>query len=154
VFYGALFRHAHGDHHSRSFVARVVAHPLGRVVVIGVGVGLLVYGVVELVQAVRGSFVHDFDGKALKRATRRALSAVGRVGLAVRGVLFGAAGVLLVRSAWRARADTVSTGDVLRRLAASSFGVPVMAVLSVGLFAYAGLMFAEACWRHMNPRDR
>ncbi|MGZ3406929.1 MAG: DUF1206 domain-containing protein, partial [Polyangia bacterium] len=89
----------------------------------------------------------DFDPSALDGARRRAIAIIGRIGLAGRALVFGAAGALLVRSTWRARADTVGTGDVLRQLLTGPFGPPVVAVIAVGLFAYAALMVGEAVWR-------
>jgi hypothetical protein len=58
-------------------------------------------------------------------------------------------GALLVGSAVRARADTVSSGDVLRRVAESAFGIPAVALMACGLLAYAALMLAEARWRRL-----
>jgi hypothetical protein len=52
-----------------------------------------------------------------------------------------------VRSAWRARADTIGTGDVLRHLVAGPFGSEIVAAIALGLFAYAALMIFEAAWR-------
>lgn len=149
-----MVHRARPDGSERHTVAAVLAHPLGRFVVLAIGVGLLIFGVVELVAAWRARFVHDFDGRRMGRTLRRTIAIVGRVGVGARGLVFGIAGVLLMHSAWRARADTVGTGDVLRRVAGSAFGLPAVAVLAVGLFAYAGLMLAEAGWRRMSRRDR
>ena len=146
--------HAGGDGAKRSAMSDVLTHPFGRVVAAGVGVGLLVFGIVELFAAWRGSFLRDLDRRHLGPGGDLALSVVGRVGVAVRGLLFGVAGALLFRSAVRARADTVSSGDVLRRVAESAFGIPTVALLALGLLAYAALMLAEACWRRMAGGGR
>ncbi|MGZ3442369.1 MAG: DUF1206 domain-containing protein [Polyangia bacterium] len=82
------------------------------------------------------------------------LAVIGRVGIVGRALLFAGAGELLVRSAWRARADTIGTGDVLRHLLAGPLGVPLVGAIAVGLFAYAVLMVGEAVWRRnvRSPR--
>ncbi|MGZ3407124.1 MAG: DUF1206 domain-containing protein [Polyangia bacterium] len=155
LFYAALFVRAvgfllhvrGGGLHKRSLVARALTFPLGRAVAFGVGAGLVVFAAVELWKSWRATFLDDFDPSALDRARRHAIAIIGRVGLAGRALVFGAAGALLVRSTWRARADTIGTGDVLRQLLAGPFGPLVVAVIAVGLFAYAALMVGEAAWR-------
>ncbi len=116
--------------------------------------GLLIFAAVQGVKAWRASFMQDFDARALTAARRRALAVIGRIGLAGRGLMFGAAGVLLLRSAWRARADTIGAGDVLRHLMAGPYGQPLVAAIAVGLFAYAALMIGEAAWRRNVRQPR
>ena len=156
VFYASLFVraigfvfHHDGDHgaHKRHLLRRVLAHAPGRVVIYGVGIGLMVYAVVELYKAWRATFLDDFDRRALTRRRRLTLTIVGRVGLVGRSFVFAAAGFMLVRSAWHARADTIGTGDVLRHLVAGPFGPAIVAAIALGLFAYAALMIFEAAWR-------
>ena len=162
IFYASLFAravafvfHHHGGGYAekRSLVARALVHPSGRVVVCGIGVGLLVFFGVELWRAWRASFLDDLDTAALTPGRRRAISVIGRIGLVGRGLVFAAGGVLLLRSAWRERADTIGTGDVLRHLVAGRFGPPLVAAIAFGLFAYAVLMIFEAAWRR-NVRAR
>ena len=145
---GLLF-HPRGDGggSKRSLIKHVLSHATGRALIFGIGVGLVVFAVVELWHAWRMSFLDDFDRHVLGPARRRALIVVGRVGVVGRAFVFGAGGVLLVRSAWRARADTIGTGDVLRHLVAGPFGRPLVGALALGLFAYAALMIFEAAWR-------
>ena len=122
---------------------------------VGVGVGLVVFAIVELVRAWRGSFV---DASTRARSTephrRVAVSAIGRVGLAGRALVFGAGGVMLARCALRARADTIGTGDILRHLFGVPFGQPVVAVVAVGLFAFAAYLATQAAWRRSVVRWR
>jgi hypothetical protein len=136
-----------GGMHKRSLVAHALTFPLGRAVAFGIGAGLIVFAAVELWRAWRGTFLEDFDRNALTGAGRRALAIIGRVGMAGRALVFAAAGLLLARSTWRARADTVGTGDVLRQLLAGPFGPIVVGAIALGLFAYAALMVGEAVWR-------
>lgn len=156
IFYASLFAravafvfHHHGDGgaQKRSLVKRVLMHTTGRALIFGIGVGLIVFFVVELWKAWRAPFIDDLDDRALTTGRRRAVTIVGRIGLVGRGLVFGAGGALLVRSAWRERADTIGTGDVLRHLVAGPFGPPLVAAIAVGLFAYAALMIFEAAWR-------
>ena len=156
AFYAALFARAvafifrirHGIGAKRSFVAAVLAHSAGRALVFGIGGGLIVFAVIELYKAWRATFLDDFDRQAL--ATRRRLTAVtlvGRAALVGRAFVFGAGGFLLARSALRARADTIGTGDVLRHLFAAPFGQTLVTIAAVGMLAYAAFMALEAAWR-------
>jgi hypothetical protein len=159
LFYAGLFGRAaalvlgvHGDSARRSALARVLAHPFGRLVSIGVGVGLLVFAAVELRRAWRSSFLDDFGDRALSPRARCLVQAVGRAGLGVRGLVFALGGVLLAHSGWRARADTLDVGDVLREVAHRPFGIALVGLIAVGLFAYAALMIGEAVWRRDAQR--
>ena len=143
-----IFRLRHGAGHKRSIVAAALRHPSGRALVFAIGAGLIVFAVVELWKMWRARFLDDFDRNAL--ATRRRLTAVtwiGRIALVGRAFVFGAGGFLLARSALRARADVIGTGDVLRHLFAAPFGQPLVAIAAIGLFAYAAFMLLEAAWR-------
>ena len=156
VFYMSLFaravalffhRQEAGAGERRSLVARLFEHAAGRALIFGIGVGLVVFCLVELWRAWRAPFLDELDERVLTRARRRAASIIGRVGLLGRGLAFGAAGVLLARSAVRAQANTVDIGDVLRQLVAGRFGGPLVAGIAVGFFAYAALMIFQAAWR-------
>lgn len=157
AFYASLFVHAVGlmihhpgaSHaHKRSLLDRALTHSAGRAILFAVAIGLGVFAVVELYKVWRATFLDDFDRRTLTPARRRGLALVGRVGLVGRALLFGAAAALLMRSAWRARADTITTGDVLRHLVAGRFGAPLVGAIAVALFAYAALMIFEAAWRY------
>jgi hypothetical protein len=161
VAYGALFvravrivaePHARGGD-KRSLVARALGYQSGRVVAYGIAVGLLVFALVELVRGWRGSFLDDLDERALAGPRRRVMAVIGRVGVLGRALVFAAGGLLLARSAFAARADTIGVGDVLRHLLAGPFGQPLVAALAIGLFAYAALMAGEAAWRR-NVRPK
>jgi hypothetical protein len=157
VFYAALFvraltfvfhvRHG-GAGQKRSLVAAALTHASGRALVFAIGGGLVVFAVVELVRAWRASFLANFDRRALASSRRRAAVAlIGRLGLAGRAIVFGAGGLMLARSALRARADTIGTGDVLRHLFAAPFGQTLVTIAAVGMLAYAAFMALEAAWR-------
>lgn len=141
----AVQRHAGA---TRSRVALVLAHPAGRALVFAIGGGLVVWAVIELWKAWRATFLDALDRDAVATPRRRAVvAAVGRIGTAGRALVFGAGGLMLARSAFRARADTVGTGDILRHLFAAPFGQPLVAAAALGLLAYAAFMTLQATWR-------
>lgn len=146
--FGFVFEVHPAASETRSTVAAVLAYPAGRALVFGIGAGLLIWAVIELWKAVRGHFLDELDRAAFATPRRRtAVAVVGRIGTAGRALVFGAGGLMLVRSAWRARADTVGTGDILRHLFAAPLGQPLVAVAALGLLAYAALMALQATWR-------
>ena len=159
--YGVLFVRAvdlvanphAGPGDKRSLVTRALRYQSGRLLAYGIAVGLVIFAIVELVRGWRGSFLDDFDERALGRRQRRAMAVIGRIGVIGRALVFAAGGLLLARSAFSARADTIGVGDVLRHLLAGPFGQPLVAALALGLFAYAALMVGEAAWRrNVQPK--
>ena len=99
-------------------------------------------------RAWRASFLDAFDRSALAEPKRRAaVRWIGRAGLVGRALVFGSGGVMLARSALRARADTIGTGDVLRHLFGEPFGQLIVFVAAMGLFAFAAHLATQAAWR-------
>jgi len=156
LFYASLFvravgfvfhRPSAGGALKRSLVTRALDYAPGRALVFGIGAGLVVFAVVELWKAWRVTFMADFDERALGPRRRRFVCWLGRAGLVGRAFVFAAGGVMLARSAWRARMEVLGTGGVLRELVAVPFGQTLVAAIAVGLFAYAALMIFEAAWR-------
>jgi uncharacterized protein DUF1206 len=143
-----------GGAHKRSLVARGLTFAEGRAVAYGVAAGLVIFAGYELWKVWRAPFMDDFDPRKLDRWRTRVLRFLGRVGLFGRGLMFGAAGVLLARSAWHSRPEMIGTGDVLRHLMAGPLGQPLVAVIAIGLFAYAALMVGEAAWRRSVREPR
>jgi hypothetical protein len=135
----------------RSASAGVMAEPLGRVVlgvaglvIIGVGVGMAVFGV-------RQEFVDQLDDEARNGGRRVPIVVLGEFGYVAKGVAFSVIGVVV---AWAAISNDASkTGGLdrsLEQLVGSSLGVAAVAVIGAGIGCFGLYLLARA--RHLRPR--
>lgn len=88
-------------------------------------------------------------GAHADRAARSdAARTAGTIGLAARGVLYAVLGVLVLRVAWGQADQSADKQGVLQEVADRSFGAALLAVLAVGLAAYALWSLARAAMVH------
>lgn len=139
--------HHAGDHseEKKSLVARVLSKPYGDVLIVLIGIGIGVYGAVQLWKAITASFEKHL---ALGRMTwrQRAVALwVGRIGTAARGVVFGVIGYQLIRAGIRSSAsETRDIGGALRTLEQRPHGDLILGVIAGGLFLYGVFMLMRA----------
>lgn len=129
--------------------ARVMGHGSpGRWLVGLVGVGVVVGGLVLAATGVRGTFMDRLERGRVRWP--RAVSVVGAVGLAGRGLVVALVGVFLVRAALTFDAHASKGLDAsLKSLQGQAFGHVLLAVAAVGLLAFGVWSFAEAAWRRI-----
>ena len=134
---------------TRTFVASLLAWPLGEVLVIGLGVFILAAGIGSVVRA----FIDHF-GRGLKCDSRTAAwaGAVARVGYFGRGLALLPAGTFMLTAGWHARAsEAKSLGEALQALHAQPFGDAVLTLVAAGLVAFGVFAFVEAWYRPIRP---
>ena len=83
-----------GDARSQDLTAKVMAHPGGRWLVIGIGIGLVATGAGLAAYGLRKQFTGVLDTAQMNARTRKAVEFLGMAGNVARGVVFGVAGVL------------------------------------------------------------
>jgi hypothetical protein len=128
--------------------AGMLAHPGGRwlvalvgLIVLGVGIGLAVYGA-------RRTFQRNLNTAQMKPSVRQGVTRLGQVGYIAKGVAFAIVGVLLFVAAFTDSA-TRSRGldGALRTLAQQPYGGPLLDVVAVGLAAFGVYCFFQAKYR-------
>ena len=135
------------------WTARLLAQPFGRWLVGLVGVGIIGFFLVQIARAFQGKFpeqlrVGDLGGDKDEWAQR-----LGIVGLVARGVVFGLAGLFLIRAA--RQADPQQAGgldEALQALARQSHGAVLLGVVAVGLAGYGAYMLLIARYRRSFVR--
>jgi hypothetical protein len=127
-----------------TWTARILNWPLGHWMIATVGIGAIAVGCGQLLRARRMAF-EDID------ASERAMIAIrliGRIGLAAKGVIFGAIGMLLLTAAYRTEASAVGgMRAALRALAGVQLGGWVLLAVSAGLMLY-GVFGLIKAWYH------
>lgn len=133
---------------TRETLQTALSSPGGEWAVIGVGLFVIAVGLGNLWQAATADFCRRL---ACGKESAKAVSLLGRVGHAARGVAFLPAGVLFILAGLRARtAETPGVGAALDLLARQPLGELVLALTAIGLVAFGLFAFAEAWFRRMQ----
>lgn len=128
--------------------AGVLAHPAGRVlvaiaalVVLGVGIGLVVYGAKRM-------FERRLRTGRMSYSTRQLVTGLGRVGYIAKGVAFGIVGLLVFSAAVEKNAAN-STGldGALHTLAGKPYGQVLLIAVAAGFAAFGVFCFFQSRYR-------
>ncbi|WP_315855165.1 DUF1206 domain-containing protein [Chenggangzhangella methanolivorans] len=129
------------DAAAQDWTAWLLTQPFGRWLVAAVGVGVIGAGAFHLWKAWRGDMLKRLSVPADKR---KAALALGRLGYAARGVVFGVIGAFLVVAALHSDSDEAKgLGGALETLREQPFGWALLAFVAAGLAAF-GLRPAQA----------
>lgn len=130
--------------------ANVLQWPLGRWLVGAVGLGFLAAGAFNAYRSLSAKFRKELREHEMARAARPWAIAVGVVGHAARGVVFGLVGLFLVRAAWRYDPDeAIGIDGALRKVAQAPYGMLALGVVAAGLLAYAAFCLVQARYREV-----
>lgn len=130
---------------------RLLASDFGPALLIAVGVGVLVFGAVQLRTAYSGKFLEPLNMNEASSGERRLIEVSGKVGFTARGLVFLVVGYTLVRGGLAGRAvlgDGVK--GALNEIATSSAGAVGLFVVSVGLTLYGAFLVAAARYRRVT----
>ncbi len=140
-----------GGSSPRQTSAGLLAEPFGRLllgagglVVAGIGVGLVVFGV-------RREFLDQLDAEARTRARRVPIVALGQAGYVAKGLAYLLIGALVCWAA--ATDDPRRAGGLdrsLERLVRVPMGAVAVVAIGIGIACFGGYLFARA--RHFAPR--
>lgn len=134
-----------GDAQTRHWIARAMDKPHGYWLVAIAGLSVLGYGVFQIYCAWKAKLernVHIPHG---------VLTAISRLGLAARGVVFLIIGSsLLFAAAQHDPGEARGTSGALRELASQPFGSHLLTLVGVGLVAYGVYAFLNARYRYIH----
>jgi hypothetical protein len=110
-------------------------------VVVGVGVGLLVYGV-------KKKFLEHLNTGQMRPSVRQTVRRLGIAGYSAKGVAYAIAGALLVTAAVTYDPDKARGLDgALKTLAKQSFGPWLLGLVALGIAAFGVYCFFQARYR-------
>jgi hypothetical protein len=114
---------------------------LAGVVVLGVGIGIFVYGVTK-------KFLKHLNTGQMKPSVRKTTTRLGIGGYAAKGVAYAIAGVLVVVAAVTYDPDKARGLDAaLKTLAGHGWGVWLLGLIAVGIAAFGVYCFSQAKYR-------
>jgi TRAP-type C4-dicarboxylate transport system permease small subunit len=110
-------------------------------VVVGVGVGLAIYGL-------KKKFEDHQNTQQMRPSVRRTIQRLGMAGYTAKGVAYVIAGVLVVTAAVTYDPDKARGLDAaLRTLAQASYGPWLLGLIALGIAAFGVFCFAQAKYR-------
>jgi hypothetical protein len=129
-----LAEHSEGDRNARHWTARLMAFPLGRWAVAGIGVGFLVYVTNELIRSRRPL---ANDRLAMDRPTRPWVHWMIRFGIIARAIIFALVGLFLIIAAIRFDARQVQgLNGAMRVVSREPAGRWLLGFVAAGFIAY------------------
>ncbi|WP_420127487.1 DUF1206 domain-containing protein [Longimicrobium sp.] len=131
------------------WTAMVMDKPFGRVAVGLAGLGIVAYGIYQLIKAFKGDDLDkrlNLEGSAV--ATRRRVVAVARAGTAARGVVFCIIGWLVIKAAMQYDpAEAQGLQGALVTLRDAAYGRYLLGLVALGLIAYGITQLVKARYR-------
>jgi hypothetical protein len=139
---------AGSDNQQETFTARVLALPLGQVLVGAVGVALIAVAGFEIYRGVRKKFVEDLDLSTASPTARTAAIRLGQAGYPALGIAYGIIGLLIVSMAVTYRPDkAVGLDAALTTLAAQPYGTALLLTVAAGLACFGVYCLFDARYR-------
>jgi hypothetical protein len=135
-----------------SIIAKVLDWPGGSLVIAGVGLAVIGFGLFQLYRAIKNRLGSELAWDELPAERRRIAERVARCGLGARGIVFPIIGGSLIAAAISSNpGEAHSFGDALGELASQPFGQVLLGIVSAGLVAYGVYMLFLAFYPRM-PR--
>jgi hypothetical protein len=126
---------------------KIMSHSGGRLLFGVVGLIVMGVGVYRMVKGFKLDVDDELDMSGTQPGYRRFVEKIGAIGEIGRGIGFALVGFFLVRAAIKYNPNEATGLDgALRRLAAESWGVVVVAVVGIGFAAYG--VFCLATFTH------
>ena len=140
------------DQGAKTWSARVMEYPMGQWFLLLTGVGIVGYGIYQLVKAFKSELGKRLHLGQLEPGTYRVVVAVSRFGMAARGVVFGIIGGFLALAAYHHNPDEAKgIAGALEALQRQPYGPWLLGTIAVGLIAYGVYEFVKARYRQINP---
>jgi hypothetical protein len=139
---------AGSDNQQEAFTARVLALPLGQVLVGAVGVAVIAVAGLEIYRGARKKFVEDLDLSTASPTARTVAIRLGQVGYPAIGVAYGIIGALIISMAVTYRPDKkVGLDAALTTLAAQTYGTALLLIVAAGLACFGVYCLFDARYR-------
>jgi hypothetical protein len=144
-----------GGGQTTQMVAKVMAMPMGRFIVIAIGLGIVAGGIYQIYVGTRKNFEQRFKPYALTAEQKKAATQLGRFGTIARGVVFAITGLLVFLAAWLQRPGTAQgLSGALKFLGKQPYGLWVLGIVAIGLIAFGVYSLIGAAWFRFKDTQR
>ncbi len=138
-----------GGDDTDTLTARLMALPLGPLLVGAVGVVILVIGGTHIYKGFTEKFKEDLKATGSTGTSGRLYIGLGKVGYISKGIALLVVGGLFVYAAWTHDPDKSGGLDqALRTILEQPFGAPLLVLIAAGLACYGLFCFAWA--KHLD----
>jgi hypothetical protein len=140
-----------GGGHGEDRATRIaLEQPFGRYLVIAVGLGIVGAALFNLYRALTGKFRDELKEEQMGPNELRWYTVLGVAGHLARAVVFGLAGLFLVRAAWDYDPEqAIGLDGALAKLARADYGQLLLGCTAAGLLAYGLFCFVQARYREL-----
>jgi hypothetical protein len=134
----------------QSATARLLGLPLGRALVLVIGVGVIIAGIVVVWRALTRKFATNLALEKMGSRMRRWAVGLGIAGNGAGGIVLGLVGAFLIQAA-DANDARASKGldQTLRTVVHAPFGHALLLIVALGLAAYGLYSFVEVRFRRV-----
>lgn len=137
-----------GGDEAASLTATVLTKPGGTLLVIGAGIGLIIFGVTQVRYGLKRKFLKHLRTGQMSADEKRWAERAGKFGYPARGVVFGLMGVFLLIAGMEDDSSEVrSTKGVLEIIASLPFGTVLLMLVAAGLALYGLYTLFESRYR-------
>jgi Domain of Unknown Function (DUF1206) len=128
--------------------ARAFEYPLGRWLVLAVGIGLIGYGLWNGYRSITGKFQKRMKTYEMEEEVRPIVKVAGFAGHIARMVLFCMVGFFLAKAAWEYDPNNaIGIDEALAKLAHAEYGRLWLGLAAAGLFCYGLFSVLQARYR-------
>ena len=142
-----------GDQDMITWTSRAMSLPIGRWIVSGIGIGLIVYGLYQLYRAAKADLDDMLDLSDLEPGRRTLLRRISRFGMAARGVVFVLIGVFVSKAGWEYDAtEARGFSGSLEAMRGAPYGAWLLGVVAFGIASYGIYSLVRARYRVVRTR--
>jgi hypothetical protein len=138
-------------HPTRDWTRLLMSEPLGKWLVVAIGIGFVVYGVFRLYTAKRCTSSDDLLLDDVAARARVVIVALVWLGEVSRAVVFTTIGVFAISAGWHANpSEAKGVAEALGYLAHKPYGPILLGIVAAGLMAYGLYQLVEARYRRIH----
>jgi hypothetical protein len=140
-----------GGSTQHTYLAKILHMPGGTVLVFVAGIAVIGFGLYQIYEGYRARFMQELKSGEMSATERTWSRRVGRAGLMARGVVSGIIGYFLCQAASSgSSSEAKGVGGALRAVASQDHGTILLAIVALGLVAYALHQFFIARHRRID----
>jgi hypothetical protein len=146
-----LARSDSGQDGTEHWTAQLMAQPFGRWLVGIVGLIIIGVGLFQIYYGVAAKFRNELKLHQMSATERTWAIRSGRLGYSARGLIYTIIGGFLIWAAIQTNPDSaVGMEEALDKVAQQPFGAWLLALVALGLMAYAVFAFVQARYRNIE----